>query len=101
MKLGHMLAVIDFLELEHDLDMIDLRLLAAMQIRWDKNEPIRTTDLIRDFRIASPATIHTRLSKHLVKNKMIKMVENPEDKRERLIEEGPEFKNVKKFLGGK
>ena len=101
MKLGQILAVIDFLESEHDLDIIDLRLLAAMQMRWDKEEPIRITDLVRDFKIASPATVHNRVSNYLVKKKMIKLIENPEDRRERLIEEGPEFKDVKKFLGDK
>jgi DNA-binding MarR family transcriptional regulator len=101
MKLGQLTAVIDFLESEYDLDLIDLRLLAVMQMRWEKDEPIRITDLVRDFKIASPATTHYRVSQDLVEKKMIKLRENPEDKRERLIEEGPEFKNIKKFLGDK
>lgn len=101
MKLAHLTAVLDFLESEYDLDLIDLRLLAAMQMRWEKDEPIRITDLVRDFKIASPATIHYRVAQDLVEKKMIKLKENPHDKRERLIVEGPEFKDVKKFLGDK
>ena len=99
MKLQHLTALLDFLELEYELDLIDLRLLAAMQHSWDKNEVIRITDLVRDYKIASPATIHNRITKELVKKKMVKLKENPDDKREWLIIEGSDFKEVTKFLG--
>lgn len=99
MKLQHLTAVLSFLESEYELDVIDLHLLAAIQMHWDKNKPIRITELIRDYTIASPATIHKRVSQELVAKKMIKLKENPEDKRERFIVEGPDFKDFAKFLG--
>lgn len=99
MKLQHLTAVLDFLESEYELDLIDLRLLAAMQMHWDKDKDIRITDLVRDYKIASPATIHKRVSEELTKKKMIKLKENPDDKRERLIIEGSDFKEIVKFLG--
>lgn len=99
MKLEHLTAILSFLESEYELDVIDLHLLAAMQMHWDKKEPIRMTDLIRNYNIASPATIHYRVSQELVAKKMIKFKENPDDRRERLIVEGPDFKDLVKFLG--
>ena len=100
MKLQHLTAVLHFIESEYELDIIDLHLLSAMQMHWDKNKDIRITDLIRDYKIASPATVHKRVSEELTAKKMIKLKENPDDKRERLIVEGPEFKGFIKFLGG-
>lgn len=99
MKLQHLTAVLDFLESEYDLDLIDLRLLGAMQNCWDKNEVIRITDLVRDYKIASPATVHNRVAKLLVEKKMVKLKKNPEDKREWLIAEGSDFKDIVNFLG--
>ena len=99
MKLQQLTTTLDFLESEYKLDLIDLRLLSAMQMNWDSDKPIRTTELIRDYTIASPATIHKRVSQELVAKKMIKLKENVEDRRERLIVEGPNFKELIKFLG--
>lgn len=99
MKLQHLTAVLSFLESEYELDVIDLHLLSAMQENWGKNKSIRITDLVRDHKIASPATIHKRVSEELVAKKMIKFKENPDDRRERLIVEGPDFKDIVKFLG--
>lgn len=99
MKLHQLSAVLSFLESEYELDVIDLHLLSVMQMNWDNGKPIRITELIRDYTIASPATIHKRVSQELVAKKMIKFKENPEDRRERFIVEGPDFKNLVKFLG--
>ena len=99
MKLQHLTAVLNFIESEYELDTIDLHLLSAMQMNWDKDKDVRMTDLIRNYKIASPATIQKRVSEELTAKKMIKLKENPDDKRERLIVEGPEFKNLIKFLG--
>jgi hypothetical protein len=99
MKLQQLTATLDSLESEYELDVIDLRLLSVMQHCWDKGKDIRITDLVRNYKIASPATIHKRVSEELVAKKMIKLKENPKDKRERLIVENSEFKNVIKFIG--
>lgn len=99
MKLHQLSAVLSFLESEYELDVIDLHLLSVMQMNWDNGKSIRITELIRDYTIASPATIHKRVAQELVEKKMIKFKENPEDRRERFIVEGPNFKDLVKFLG--
>jgi hypothetical protein len=99
MRIKDLVHTLGAIETEFGLDIIDLQLLVAAQDRWEQNETIRITDLIRDWKIASPATIHYRVSKDLVKKKMIKLQSNPEDMREKFVLEGSAFKKVQKFLG--
>lgn len=101
MKLENLVNTIGAIETEFGLDFTDLSLLAAAQSYWKENRTIRITDLVRDFKIASPATIHYRVSRDLVKKKMIKLVSNPEDAREKFVVEGPTLRKLEKFLGGK
>jgi hypothetical protein len=84
-----------------NLDVLDLNLLGAAESRWLENRKVRITDLVHDFDIASPATIHYRVTKDLVRMKMFKLVSNPEDKREKFVEKGSSFKDVEKVLKGK
>jgi DNA-binding MarR family transcriptional regulator len=99
MRIKDLVHTLGAIETEFGLDIIDLQLLVAAQDRWEQNETIRITDLIRDWKIASPATIHYRVSKDLVKKKMVKLEANPEDAREKFVVEGTSFKKLKKFLG--
>jgi hypothetical protein len=99
MKLSNLVYLIGALKTEFDLDLLDLQLLVAAQSRWDEERTVRITDLVHEFRIASPATIHYRVTKDLTQKKMIKLQSNPEDMREKFVLEGSAFKKVQKFLG--
>ena len=99
--LTNLVNTIEAIHAEFDLDLLDLKLLNAAKSRWDENRTIRSTDLIRDFRIASPATIHYRVTSDLVKKKMVKLQPNPEDMREKLVLRGAKFTALEKFLGDK
>ena len=101
MRIKDLVHTIGAIETEFNLDFMDLQLLVAVQGRWEENRTIRITDLVRDFKIASPATIHYRVAQDLVKKKMIKLQANPEDAREKFVVEGPNFKKLKRFLGEK
>lgn len=101
MKLESLVNTIDATQTEFGLDFTDLKLLTAAQSYWKENRTIRITDLIRDFKIASPATVHYRVARDLVKSKMFKLVTNPEDAREKFVVAGPSFKKLEKFLEDK
>lgn len=100
-KLTNMVNTIGAIETEFGLDILDLYLIIAANSRWEENLPIRITDLVRDFKIASPATIHYRVTDSLVKKKMFTLKRNPEDRREKLIMWGPKIAALEKFLGEK
>lgn len=100
-KLSNLVNTIGAIETEFGLDMMDLYLITAAKSRWDEGKPIRITDLVRDFKIASPATIHYRVTSDLVKKKMFTLKPNPEDMREKLITRGTKFTALEKFLGDK
>jgi hypothetical protein len=101
MKIKDLVHTLGAIKTEFDLDLLDLELLVAAQGRWEEGRTIRITDLVRDFKIASPATIHYRIARDLAKKKMIKLEANPEDAREKFVAEGTNFKKLKKFLGEK
>lgn len=101
MKIKDLVHTLGAIKTEFDLDLLDLELLVAAQSRWDEGRTIRITDLVRNFKIASPATIHYRVGQDLVKRKMIKLEANPEDAREKFVVEGLNFKKLKKFIGEK
>lgn len=100
-KFVNLVNTIGAIETEFDLDMIDLYLLTACKTRWGEGREIRITDLVRDFKIASPATIHYRIAKDLVSKKMIALKPNPEDAREKFVVRGPKLKSLEKFVGDK
>jgi hypothetical protein len=99
MKVKDLVHTLGAIRTEFDLDLLDLQLLVAAQSHWEENRTIRITDLIRNFNIASPATIHYRVAQDLAKKKMIKLETNPEDAREKFVVSGPGFKRLQKFLG--
>lgn len=101
MKLTDLVNTLYSIREEFDLDWIDLQLLSACQERWNENRTIRITDLVRDYKIASPATIHYRVAQDLVKKRMVKLQPNPEDAREKFVVEGPALKKLHKYLGGR
>lgn len=101
MKLETLVNTIEDVKAEFGLDFTDLKLIKAAKSYWDENRTIRITDLIRDFKIASPATIHYRVARDLVKSKMFKLVTNTDDAREKFVVAGSAFKKLEKFLEDK
>jgi hypothetical protein len=90
--------VFDKVEAKFDLDPIDLRLLAAAEDWWSQNRPLRVTDLVREFRIASSATVHYRVSTSLVNADFLLIKPNPDDMREKLVLKGKKFDGLVKFI---
>lgn len=101
MKLKDLVMTLDAIMGEFDVDVIDLNLLIAAKDKWDEGKNIRITDLIRDYKIASPATVHCRIAQELVGKKLVKLETNPDDAREKFIVAGPRFKALLKFVGDK
>jgi DNA-binding MarR family transcriptional regulator len=87
------------IDTEFGLDLLDLQILYAADTRWQENRDIRMIDLVHEFRVASSATVHTRVTRQLVDKGMIQLKANPDDLREKFVVPGKKFKTLKKFLG--
>jgi len=96
--LQKLVSVFDEIEKEFELDAIDLRLLAAANDMWMENRPVRVTDLVREFRIASSATVHYRVATSLADANLFLIKPNPEDMREKLVVKGKKFDALVKFI---
>jgi hypothetical protein len=99
-RLQKIVDVLDTIETKFSLDVMDLRIIAAAQEYWAADKEVRVTDLVRVFSIASPATMHYRISKDLVRMDIFKLRANPEDMREKLIEKGKKYEELNKFMEG-
>jgi hypothetical protein len=99
-RLQKMVDVLDNIENKFNLDVMDLRILAEAQSYWGAGRDLRVTDLVRVFSIASPATMHYRISKDLVRVGMLKLRPNPEDMREKLVEKGKRYEELHDFVEG-
>lgn len=84
---------------EFDVDLLDLQILHAADTRWRENREIRMIDLVHEFKVASSATVHTRVTRQLVDKGMIALKSNPNDLREKFVVPGKKLKVLKKFLG--
>ena len=74
----------------YNLDFIDLKIIAFAQKQWDKGD-VRVTDFFMEHVIASPSTLHYRVTKHLVDEKIFSIKINSEDKREKFVVKGKKF----------
>jgi Ran GTPase-activating protein (RanGAP) involved in mRNA processing and transport len=99
-RLQKMVDVLDSIENKFNLDVMDLRILSKAQTYWSEGRELRVTDLVRVFSIASPATMHYRISKDLVKVGMFKLRPNPNDMREKLVEKGRRYEELHNFVEG-
>ena len=81
-----------------DLDLTDLKLIEAAQVRWDSGRDIRVTDFAKFDGIASPATVNYRVSRDLVQKRLFELKPNPEDAREKLVVKGTRYNTLIKFL---
>lgn len=96
--LQKLINTLDDVKEKFDLDLTDLKLIEAAQVRWDAARDIRVTDFARFVEIASPATIHYRVSRDLVSKKIFELKPNPQDAREKLVVKGTRYNTLIKFL---
>lgn len=89
---------LDLLSDEYDLDVVDLKILMVLASCWNNGTKIRVTDITHSGKIASPATLQTRLTKKLVDVGLIELETNPDDAREKLITQGPHYERFEEFL---
>jgi hypothetical protein len=93
---------IDTIKHKFSLDDIDIQILGVMSAKWDEGRDVRVTDLTLKFgkTVASPASIHYRLTKDLVDLKFIKLQPSEEDARVKFVIKGTKFDALEEYLGG-
>jgi hypothetical protein len=93
---------IDTIKHKFNLDDIDIQILGVMSAKWDEGREVRVTDLTLKFgkTVASPASIHYRLTKDLVDLKLIKLQLSEEDARVKFVVKGTKFDALEEYLGG-
>jgi DNA-binding MarR family transcriptional regulator len=89
---------LDLLSDEYNLDVVDLKILMVLASCWKRGVKIRVTDITLGGKIASPATLQTRINKTLVDAGLIELQVNPDDAREKLIVQGPYYESFQDFL---
>lgn len=79
------------------LDDIDIAILYHV----DNNEEVTVGDILVDCGdVASPATLHTRLSKKLIKAKLLQLKASKDDGRNKYVVKGSKFDAMESKLGG-
>jgi len=93
---------IDAVYAKYKLDHIDVLMLGVLSQEWDANRDVRVTDMTLRFgkSFASPANIHYRLTKDLVKLQMVRLKASKEDARVKFVIKGCKFDVMDKYLGG-
>jgi hypothetical protein len=82
---------------EIGLDDIDIAILYHV----DNNEEVTVGDILLDCGdVASPATLHSRLSKKLIKAKLLQLKASKEDGRNKFVVKGVKFDAMESKLGG-
>jgi hypothetical protein len=94
--------IIDAVKGKFELDDIDIQILGLMSAKWKEGKAVRVTDLTLKFgkELASPASIHYRLTKDLVKLQMVRLKTCKEDARVKYVIKGCKFDVMDKYLGG-
>jgi len=87
---------------KHKLDHIDILMLGVLSECWKGGRDVRVTDMTLKFgkSFASPASIHYRLTKDLIKLKMVRLKTCKEDARVKYVVKGCKFDVMDKYLGG-
>jgi len=87
---------------KYKLDHTDILMLGVLSDCWEEDRNVRVTDLTLKFgkTFASPANIHYRLTKDLVKLQMVRLKASKEDARVKFIVKGCKFDAMDKYLGG-
>jgi len=86
---------------KYKLDHTDILMLGVLSDCWEEDRNVRVTDLTLKFgkTFASPANIHYRLTKDLVKLQMVRLKASKEDARVKFIVKGCKFDAMDKYLG--
>lgn len=87
---------------KYRLDHTDILMLGVLSDCWEEGRDVRVTDLTLKFgkAFASPANIHYRLTKDLVKLQMVRLKTSKEDARVKFVVKGCKFDAMDKYLGG-
>lgn len=78
------------------LDAIDIAILHKVCTE----ENVMVKDIMADCDFASPATLHTRLTKKLIKAKLLDTQDCKEDGRTKYVVKGSKFYKLDELLGG-
>jgi hypothetical protein len=87
---------------KYKLDHTDILMLGVLSDCWQESRDVRVTDMTLKFgkNFASPANIHYRLTKDLVKLQMVRLKTSKEDARVKFVVKGCKFDAMDKYLGG-
>ena len=86
--------------LTYGLDVHKLFMLDICNTRWNAGNKIQVTELIKHYNGTSPATTHRSIHA-LVKQKLLKLVVDKNDKRIKYLAEGSNLSKLNSVLGGK
>lgn len=78
------------------LDDVDIAILH----RVDSNDNVMVKDIMAECDFASPATLHGRLTKKLVRAKLLKLESSRDDARTKYVVKGAKFHKLEEVLGG-
>jgi uncharacterized protein (UPF0248 family) len=97
-KLQMLTEIIQTIKEKYNLDVTDLQILTVVGLAEEEGREVRVTDITRMHDIASPATLHYRVTKDLVDRHMIIIEPSTEDARVKLVKTGKKFKSFTNFL---
>ena len=97
-KLIMLVKIVKAIKEKFELDETDLRILTIVGLADEENRELHVTDITRMHDIASPATLHDRITKDLVERHMIIITPSTEDARMKTVKPGKKFKTLVNFL---
>ena len=100
-NITRLVTVINSVRDKFQLDVIDIQILGMMSQKWDEGRDVRVTDVTLKFakELASPASIHYRLTKDLVELKLIKLQQSDDDARVKFVVKGSKFDALNDYIG--
>ncbi len=97
-KLIMLVEILKTVKEKFELDETDLQILIVVGLAEEEGREIHVTDITRIYNIASPATLHYRVTKDLVKRHMVVITPSTEDARMKTVKPGKKFKTLVNFL---
>lgn len=82
------------------LDETDLQIIRVLIDKWAHGRPVRVTDITIHWskHIAAPASIHWRLNKDMVDQRLVQLIPCTEDARVKLVVPGPRMAELESYL---
>jgi hypothetical protein len=89
------------LKTKYTIDQTDIYILGLLSHKWAKGEDVRVTDLTLKFGkgVGSPANLHYRITKDLVKLQLVRLSSSDEDARVKFVVKGKQFDAFNKYIG--